>query len=31
MRNGFALVKCKDCGHEYLLSFSCKRRHFCLS
>ncbi|MEN6431564.1 MAG: transposase zinc-binding domain-containing protein [Smithella sp.] len=22
---------CKDCGHEYLLAFSCKRRHFCPS
>ena len=22
--NGFARVKCKDCGHEYLLAFSCK-------
>ena len=28
---GFARVKCKDCGHEYLLPFSCKRRHFCPS
>jgi len=26
-----ARVKCKDCGHEYLLAFSCKRRHFCPS
>ena len=25
---GFARVKCKDCGHEFLLPFSCKRRHF---
>jgi len=24
-------VKCKDCGHEYLLAFSCKHRHFCPS
>jgi len=24
-------MKCKDCGHEYLLAFSCKRRHFCPS
>ena len=24
---GFARVKCKGCGHEYLLAFSCKRRH----
>ena len=29
--NGFARVKCNDCGHEYLLAFSCKRRHFCPS
>jgi ribosomal protein S27E len=29
--NGFARVKCKDCNHEYLLAFSCKRRHFCPS
>jgi len=29
--NGFARVRCKDCGHEYLLAFSCKRRHFCPS
>ena len=26
---GFARVKCKGCGHEFLLPFSCKRRHFC--
>ena len=31
MSHGFARVKCKDCGHEYLLAFSCKRRHFCPS
>jgi len=24
-------VKCEDCGHEYLVAFSCKRRHFCPS
>jgi hypothetical protein len=24
-------VKCMDCHHEYLLPFSCKRRHFCPS
>ena len=29
--NGFARVKCNHCGHEYLLAFSCKRRHFCPS
>lgn len=27
----FARVKCDDCKHEYLLPFSCKRRHFCPS
>ncbi|MFZ2418708.1 MAG: transposase zinc-binding domain-containing protein [Smithellaceae bacterium] len=31
LHNGFARVKCNDCGHEYLLAFSCKRRHFCPS
>jgi ribosomal protein S27E len=31
LQHGFARVKCKDCGHEYLLAFSCKRRHFCPS
>ncbi|MEN6320142.1 MAG: transposase zinc-binding domain-containing protein [Syntrophaceae bacterium] len=24
LRKGFARVNCKDCGHEYLLAFSCK-------
>ena len=28
---GFARVRCSECGHEYLLAFSCKRRHFCPS
>ena len=28
---GFARVRCEECGHEYLLAFSCKRRHFCPS
>jgi hypothetical protein len=28
---GFARVKCADCGHEYLLGFSCKKRQFCPS
>jgi hypothetical protein len=28
LHNGFARVKCKDCGHEYILAHSCKRRHF---
>jgi ribosomal protein S27E len=30
-KNGFSRVRCGDCGHEYLLAFSCKRRHFCPS
>jgi len=29
--NGFAHVRCDDCGHEYLVGFSCKRRHLCPS
>ncbi|MCP4574719.1 MAG: transposase [Deltaproteobacteria bacterium] len=31
LHNGFARVKCGECGHEFLLAFSCKRRHFCPS
>ena len=31
LHHGFARVRCGDCGHEYLLAFSCKRRHFCPS
>ena len=31
LRNGFARVRCEECGHEHLLAFSCKRRHFCPS
>jgi hypothetical protein len=31
LHNGFARVRCAGCGHEYLLAFSCKRRHFCPS
>ncbi len=31
LQNGFARVKCGECGHEFLLAFSCKRRHFCPS
>jgi len=31
LHNGFTRVKCEDCGHEFLLAFSCKRRHFCPS
>jgi len=30
-RNGFARVRCGDCGHETLLAFSCKTRYFCPS
>ena len=29
LQNGFARVRCDDCGHEYLVAFSCKRCHFC--
>ncbi len=29
LKNGFARVRCGNCGHEYLLAFSYKRRHFC--
>ncbi|MBU4294096.1 MAG: transposase zinc-binding domain-containing protein [Actinobacteria bacterium] len=28
LHNGFARIKCRVCNHEYLLAFSCKRRHF---
>jgi N-acetylglutamate synthase-like GNAT family acetyltransferase len=28
---GFDRVRCEECGHEYLLAFSCKRRQFCSS
>ena len=31
LRCGFARVRCDNCGHEYLLAFSCKRRLFCPS
>jgi hypothetical protein len=31
LQNGFALVRCDACGHEYLLAFSCKRWHRRLS
>jgi hypothetical protein len=29
LHNGFARVRCGSYKHEYLLAFSCKRRHFC--
>jgi len=28
LHNGFARVKCKDCGHEYLIAFTFKRYCF---
>ncbi len=31
LHNGFARLKCSGCGHEKLLAFSCRRRHFCPS
>jgi len=31
LHNGFARLKCNNCGYEYLLALSCKRRHFCPS
>lgn len=31
LREGFARVRCDECGHEYLLPFSCKGRYFCTS
>lgn len=29
LTEGFARVRCSDCGNEYLLAFSCKGRWFC--
>jgi ribosomal protein S27E len=31
LQQGFARVRCPDCHHEYLLSFSCRGRYFCPS
>jgi len=31
LANGFARVKCHKCKSEFLLAYSCKRRHFCPS
>ncbi len=31
LKEGFARVRCPDCGHEYLLAFSCHSRWFCPS
>lgn len=31
LHNGFARVRCGECGLEFLVAFSCKGRHFCPS
>lgn len=31
LREGFARIRCPDCRHEQLLSFSCRGRWFCPS
>jgi transposase-like protein len=31
LHQGFARIYCADCGHDYLLAFSCKARYFCPS
>ncbi|MCD6151360.1 MAG: transposase zinc-binding domain-containing protein, partial [Deltaproteobacteria bacterium] len=31
LKQGFARIRCPDCHHEYLLSFSCRGRWFCPS
>ena len=31
LAHGFLRVRCKDCGHSRIVSFSCKRRGFCPS
>jgi len=31
LKQGFARIRCGDCGEEFLVGFSCKRRHFCPS
>ena len=31
LRQGFARVRCQECGEEALLGFSCKGRYFCPS
>ena len=31
LANGFARVRCGDCGHDLLVAFSCKRRGVCPS
>jgi len=27
--HGFARVRCDDCGHDFLVAFSCKGREWC--
>ncbi len=29
LASGFTRLECPDCGHERLLAFTCKKRHFC--
>jgi ribosomal protein S27E len=29
LASGFTRLECPDCGHERLLAFTCKTRHFC--
>ena len=31
LKQGFARVRCTDCGYEFLLAYSCKGRYFCTS
>ena len=31
LHKGFARIHCDNCGHDYLLAFSCKTRYFCPS
>ncbi|MFC1746531.1 transposase [Candidatus Riflebacteria bacterium] len=31
LKQGFARIRCGDCGEEFLVAFSCKCRHFCPS
>ncbi len=31
LKEGFTRVKCRDCGHEFILAFSCHARWFCPS
>jgi hypothetical protein len=31
LHKGFARIRCDQCGHDYLLAFSCKTRYFCPS